>query len=75
MNPNDQVECHFYLASFLPSAKDHVHEEFQEIERMFFSLFVSTEDHEAIQVAMANAPMMGLFMYKKTKNTSPIGSR
>ena len=44
-NPNDSVEYHFYLASFLPSAKAHVPEDFEQIEKIFFSLFVSTEDH------------------------------
>ena len=67
MNLNDSVECHFYLDLFLASGKEHFPEEFEQIEKMFFSLFVSQEDHEAIQEAMANVPMMGLFLYKKPR--------
>ena len=64
MYGNDQVECHFYLQSFLPSGKKQFPVDFELIEKMYFSLFVSQEDHEAIQEAMANAPTMGLFMYR-----------
>ena len=63
---NSVEECCFYLASFLPSGKKHFPQEFEKIEKMFFSLFVSQEDHEAIQAAMVNVPTMGLFMYKYT---------
>ena len=40
---------------------------FQKVENLFFSLFVSEEDHEAVQAAMANMPMMALFKSKSTK--------
>ena len=74
MNPNDQVELHFYLRCFLPSGKRHFQKDFDWIEKMFFSLFVSEEDHESIREAMATAPMMGLFFYKRTNNDSSADS-
>ena len=70
MNPNDPVQCCSYLASFLSSGKEHMPQEFEQIEKMFLSLFVSQEDHEAIQVAMANVPIMGLFVFKYTNKDS-----
>ena len=56
MNPNGQVEFHLYLRSFLPSARNEINADYDQIEKMYFSLFESTEDHNTIQSAMANAP-------------------
>ena len=75
LNPSDQVEFHLYLRSFLPSAKNEIYEDFDRIEKMYFSLFELTEDHNAIQSAMANAPMMGLFLMKRTHNYSLAPSK
>ena len=70
LNPKGQVELLFYLRSFLPSAKNEINQDFDRIEKMYFSLFESTEDHNAIQSAMANAPTMGLFLIRRTHNDS-----
>ena len=67
MNPNGQVEFLFYLRSFLPSAKNEINDDYDWIEKMYFSLFESTEDHNTIKSAMTNAPMMGLFLIKRPK--------
>ena len=70
LNPKGQVELLIYLRSFLPSAKNEINQDFDRIEKMYFSLFESTEDHNAIQSAMVNAPMMGLFLIRRTHNDS-----
>ena len=74
LKPNDQLKWHIYLRTFIPSAKNKIHQDFDWIEKMYFSLFESEVDHNAIQEAMANAPMMGLFLDKKTNNVSLPGS-
>jgi hypothetical protein len=67
INPNDSIQFSFFLHSFLPSGKEHFPSLFEKVENLFFSLFVSEEDHEAVQAAMANMPTMALFMSKSTK--------
>ena len=75
LNPNGQVEFHFYLLSLHPSAKQNFPKDFDWIEKMYFSLFELTEDHNAIQSAMANAPTMGLFLIRRTHNDSLPASK
>ena len=68
INPKDLIQCTFLLVSFLPSAKEHYSSLFEKVEDLFFSLFVSQEDHDAVQTAMANMPTMALFMSKSSKD-------
>ena len=73
-NLNDSVECHFYLASFLPSAKEHVHEEFEQIEKCSFPCLYLQRTMRQYKWPWWMHPQWAC-LCKKNKNISPPGNR